>query len=227
MEKIIRTKFNLILISAISIFVMYIVDRFINPGYTYKSAIKLIVFLLVPIIYTYLDKNINIKSIFNIKSKRQFLMSIILGIGVYITIIGAYLVLRKFINLDNIKSILEQNLSLSKDNFIWVAFYISFINSLLEEFFFRGFMFLNLKKFQKKINAYLISAIAFAVYHVAIMANWFNPYLFILAMVGLFVGAIIFNFLNDKSENLFNSWLVHMFANFAINTVGFIMFGII
>ena len=59
------------------------------------------------------------------------------------------------------------------------------------------------------------------------MSNWFSPYLFILALTGLFVGGLIFDYINDKSENIYNSWLVHMFANFAINTIGFIMFGII
>ena len=35
------------------------------------------------------------------------------------------------------------------------------------------------------------------------------------------------NILNEKCENIYMSWLVHMFANFAINTVGCILFGII
>jgi hypothetical protein len=38
---------------------------------------------------------------------------------------------------------------------------------------------------------------------------------------------VIFNILNEKSENIYASWLSHMFANFAINTIGFILFGII
>jgi len=59
------------------------------------------------------------------------------------------------------------------------------------------------------------------------MGSWFNPIIFVVAMVGLFVGAIIFNFLNEKSRNIYNSWIVHMMANLSINTVGLMMFGIV
>ena len=34
-------------------------------------------------------------------------------------------------------------------------------------------------------------------------------------------------YLNDKFGNIYSSWLVHMFANFAINTIGCILFGIL
>ena len=132
-----------------------------------------------------------------------------------------------FISLDNIQDILSDNLNVSKSNFLYVAIYISFINSLLEEFFFRGFIFLNLNKTISRPKAYGVSAFAFAIYHVAILSNWFSPMIYIISMLGLFIGGLIFNWLDERNENLYSSWLVHMFANFAINTVGFIMYNII
>ena len=41
------------------------------------------------------------------------------------------------------------------------------------------------------------------------------------------VGGCIFNYLNEMNGNIYPSWFVHMFANFGINTVGFILFGVI
>ena len=67
----------------------------------------------------------------------------------------------------------------------------------------------------------------FAFYHVGMTSGWFNPIIYALSLIGLFVGGCIFNYLNEKCENIYTSWLVHMFANFAINTIGFILFGII
>ena len=58
-------------------------------------------------------------------------------------------------------------------------------------------------------------------------AGWFNIGIFVLALVGLMLAGIIFNFLDEKSESIYTSWVVHMFANFGINTVGFILFGMI
>lgn len=57
-------------------------------------------------------------------------------------------------------------MSVNADNFIYVALYISFINSLLEEFFFRGYVFLILKKDSSLKFAYGFSSLMFAFYHV-------------------------------------------------------------
>lgn len=225
--KKIKSISNLILLSIICIGMMAIVDGKINPGYLYKSGIKLSLFLTIPLLYAFVDKNVKLNTLLEVRSKKDLMSSILLGVGVFTIILGVYFILKNFIDLGTIQDIIEKNLNVNKNNFVFVALYISFINSLLEEFFFRGFIFLNLKKIASRGFAYTYSALAFAIYHVAIMTNWFTPSIFILTMIGLFVGGLIFNYLNDKSENIYNSWLVHMFANFAINTVGFIMFGII
>lgn len=222
-----KTIIYIFIITLISIITMSIIDAIINPGYIYKSAIKIIMFLIIPLIYISYDRNINIKDIFKVRSKKRLFASIFLGLLVYIIILGAYLLLKRFIDLNSIKNILGENLKVNKDNFIFVALYISFVNSLLEEFFFRGFIFLNLNKLIKSKHAYFISAFAFAIYHVAIMGSWFNPLIFVFAMIGLVIGGVIFNYLNVSNSNIYSSWLVHMMANFAINTVGFIMFGLI
>ena len=117
---------------------------------------------------------------------------------------------------------LLDNAGVSKENFLYVSLYISLVNSLLEELFFRGLLFLNLKHRSRRF-AYVFSAGAFAAYHVAMMIGWFSPVLWLLVMAGLFVGGLIFNWLNEKQESIYPSWLVHMFANFAINTIGFIL----
>ena len=82
---------------------------------------------------------------------------------------------------------------------------------------------MNLRKTSSRRFAYLFSAGLFAMYHAAMMIGWFSPLLYGLAMLGLTAGGIIFNWLNEKQGTIYVSWLVHMFANFAINTVGFIL----
>ena len=70
------------------------------------------------------------------------------------------------------------------------------------------------------------SAAAFAAYHVAILDGWFTWWVYGLCMLGLFLGGLIFNFL-DRNGSLLPSWLAHAGANLAINTVGCIMFGLL
>ena len=220
---------NLKLISLIIILIilMYIVDFHIQPGYFIKSIIKILLFLIIPTIYSINAKLISINGFFRIKSFKEIIRSLILGLAIYLFILTAYFVLKNFIDLDSIQNILSNSLKISKDNFVYVALYISFINSLLEEVFFRGFIFFNLNKTMTSSRSYCLSAFFFSVYHVAILSNWFNPILFVVALVSLFVGGLIFNWLNEKNENIYNSWLVHMFANLAINTIGLMMYNII
>jgi hypothetical protein len=56
------------------------------------------------------------------------------------------------------------------------------------------------------------------------MLNWFSLPLFALLLTGLFVGGLLFNFINERSNNIYSSWMVHMFANFAINAVGLMLY---
>ncbi len=206
---------------------MYFIESYIRPVYALKSIYKLIIFAGLPLIYCVFDKEIKFKEYFTIRNKKQIKLAAALGIGVYVFVQAGYFILKGFIDLNNIAIVLDNNLSINKDNFIFVSLYISFINSLLEELFFRGFGFLTLKKYSSENYSYIISAFTFSIYHVSILANWFNAIIYVVFIVGLFVTGLFFNRLNDRYDNIYNSWIVHMSANISINIVGFIMFGII
>ncbi|UJF15417.1 CPBP family glutamic-type intramembrane protease [Jeotgalibaca sp. MA1X17-3] len=222
-----KTTLNIMGIMTVSVLIMFIVEFYIVPGYIVKSILKVTLFLIVPLIYVGVDKSINLLDYFKIYSRKQFTSSIILGLSVYMLIIGVYFILTTYIDLSQIRELLYKSQDINRNNFFYVAVYISFLNSLLEEFFFRGFLFLSLNKTTTKPVAYLVSAMAFGIYHIGIMVDWFNIAIFLLALTALFAAGLIFNYINEKNKNIYNSWLVHMFANFALNTIGFMMFGII
>ena len=212
----------------LSTLLMCFVDGIISPPYIYKSIIKIVLFLLIPLGYflLYKDKGAYLKKLF-VPKKKDFLLALLLGIGVFAVIMIAYFFLGDYIDLNGIKESLTTGIGVTADNFVYVAIYISFVNSLLEEFFFRGYAFLILKEESGRKFAYIFSSAMFAFYHVGMTSGWFNILIYILSMIGLFIGGYIFNYLNEKCENIYPSWLVHMCANFGINTIGFILFGII
>jgi len=206
--------------------VMTVVDGIIVPDYHIKSLIKIIFFLGLPFTYFYFDRKADLKSLF-VPRKKGIKLALLLCLPIYIIIVGAYLLFKDIFDFSSITASLTQNIGVNKDNFIYVSLYISFINSLLEEFFFRGFAFLTLKRYVGLKPAMAVSAVAFAVYHIAMMSGMFTPWIFALSFIGLLAGGVIFNLLNLKSESVYTSWFVHAFANFGINTVGFMLFGII
>jgi len=212
----------IISVTIVCCLVMAFVDGILHPGYAVKSAIKVSMFMLIPFIVSIADKNISYLKLL-IPKKSGFVPAVMLGIGIYVLILGAYFVVSQFFDFSQIAGLLTENVGVTKDNFLYVSLYISFINSFLEEFFFRGFVFTNLKNLSGRKLAYIFSSALFSLYHVAMMIGWFSPILFILVMAGLMAGGMIFNYMNEKLDTIYSSWLTHMFANFAINTVGFIL----
>lgn len=203
--------------------VMGIVDAVIQPGYAIKSAIKIIMFLLIPIVYGLFLKEFNIKNLMK-PDKKGLCIALCLGFVIYGVVLGAYWIFKDVFDFSALTGSLNETTGVNKSNFIWVAIYISFVNSLLEEFFFRGFSFITLKKLTSRRFAYVFSSMVFALYHIAMMIGWFGLPVILISLVGLFIGGMIFNRFDEKSENIYLSWLIHMFANFATNTIGFILF---
>lgn len=205
---------------------MAVVDGIIKPHYAIKSGIKLSLFLVLPFVYSWVTKDIDLKSLFK-ADKKGIKMAFLMCIPVYIIILGGYMALKDIFDFSNITTTLTEGIGVNRNNFVAVSLYISFVNSLLEEFFFRGFAFMTLKKVSTAKFAYIFSSLMFALYHVAMMISWFSIWVYLIIVAGLIAGGMIFNYINSKSKSIYTSWFVHMFANFAINTVGFILFGII
>ena len=216
----------------LSIFVFSIavtfVDAVIHPNYFVKILIKILFFLALPLLFFLKNKEDfkDFKKLFVFK-KKGILTSFLLGLGVYSIILLGYFLSRGFIDFSKVTSNLTSGMGITANNFVYVSLYISLMNSFLEEFFFRGFGFITLKKYASRRFAYLFSSTLFAIYHVGMLIGMFHFAVILLLLTGLIVGGCIFNYLNEKNENIYSSWFVHMFANFAINTIGFILFGII
>ena len=205
--------------------IMGLIDAVIQPGYVAKSAVKLVLFLLIPLVYSMFNKECNIKSLVT-PDRKGFCMAFGLGVGVYAVILGAYLIFKDVFDFSALVGSLNETTGVNKSNFLWVALYISFANSFLEEFFFRGFAFLGMKRFFGRRFAYVFSSMAFALYHIAMMIGWFGLPVVLISLLGLFAGGMIFNRFDENNGNIYLSWLVHMFANFATNTIGFMLFAV-
>lgn len=208
--------------------VVCLIDAVLQPNYFVKIPIKIIFFLALPMLFFIQNKNDfkEFKRLFVLK-KRGILKALLLGLAVYTTILLGYLLTRNIIDYSNVTSSLTSGMGITANNFIYVSLYISLMNSFLEEFFFRGYGFMTLKKYTSQKIAYVFSSAVFAVYHIGMLLEMFNIGVLLLLLFGLIVGGCIFNFLNERNDNIYPSWFVHMFANFAINTVGFILFGVL
>ncbi len=199
------------------------VDAVLRPGYAAKSAVKLALFLGLPALYACFDRSFSPRALLRV-DRSGLRIALCAGAVVYAVVMAAFLLLRRVFDFSALTVNLTAQTGVDRGNFLWVALYISFVNSWLEEFFFRGFAFLTLKRAVGRGFAYVFSAGAFAAYHAAMMLGWFSPVLLLLALAGLFLGGAVFDRFDEERGNIWLSWLVHLCANFATNTVGFILF---
>ncbi len=206
--------------------IMALVEGLWKPGYALKSLCKLPLFLGLPLLFASQGLTQPVKTYFA-GWRKGLRLGLPLGGGVFLFLLGAYALLGPYFDFSAVTGALETNMGVTGRNFWLVSLYIALINSFLEEFFFRGFGFLSLSESLGWKWACLFSSLLFALYHVAIMASWFSLALFSLLTAGLAAAGLLFNWLDSRTNSLYPSWFVHICANLAINTIGFLLFGLL
>lgn len=110
--------------------VMGYVDAVWQPGYAIKSGIKIVLFGIMPFFILLKFTFSNFAEMFQLKWASVW-RSALLGVTVYIIIVGGYFLLRALIDFSNITSSLNDSVGVNASNFIFVALYISIVNSFL------------------------------------------------------------------------------------------------
>ncbi|MUV39838.1 hypothetical protein JNUCC1_03722 [Lentibacillus sp. JNUCC-1] len=151
---------------------------------------------------------------------RKWLRLLFLGGSSAAVILLAYIVLQPFLDLSMIKSDLTNRLGITPVGFIFVGLYITFGNSFLEEYFFRGFIFFNLPR----KTGYIYSPLLFAAYHIPMIILWFDLYQIVLCFIGLWLIGMIFQKVNEREGTIWSSWMIHVCADTMIIIIGLTLF---
>lgn len=112
--------------------------------------------------------------------------------------------------------------------FILLAVFYSAIHSLLEEYYWRWFVFGQLARGLRQPAAIAASSIGFAAHHFLVLGHYFGyvgatalfTWLFTLAIV---IGGAFWAWLYGRSGSLFGAWLSHALVDAAIFVVGYQM----
>lgn len=211
---------GIIIISFLACSIMTIVETVYQPSYFVKSVAKIFVFFISFAIYHKMFR-LEVKII---KPNSQVMkVCIFIAILLFFVILFSYIFIQNFIDMEQIKISLQEKEHITKNNFIYVALYISLINSFIEEAFFRGFIFYNMKENGQYTLGLFYSAFLFALYHIGILSNWFNPFVFITMILALFASGVILNWCTYKGDSFMCSWPIHIAANLGINVMGMII----
>lgn len=198
----------------VSIVVLLWIEQGLEVSYVWKTAAKALLFLIIPLILFRATRFPFLR--FRNTDRRSIGIAVGLGVVVMSAIIGTFLVLQTFIDLDAL--IADLTLSgITVTVFPFIAVYILFGNSIMEEFFFRGIL---PDLFGRSRLRFILPPLFFAIYHIAIFLPWFSLPILLLAVGGLWVGGVIFQLVNERSGTILSSWIIHLFADFGILLIG-------
>lgn len=187
--------------------------------YAIRAVGKIVFGILIPCIFAWMNKEIIIRKFLEFK-KEGMKTSVILALMTVAVVLIYFFATKKLIDYSGmIDSVVELSKG-SLINLLIIDFHIIFINAFVEEFFFRGFIYNNLKTIKFASG---ISSLLFAIYHTFMLFSWFNPFLGVASLIVLFVVGFIFVKLNEKTKNIYPSWIIHMSANLALNICGLIL----
>jgi uncharacterized protein len=109
-------------------------------------------------------------------------------------------------------------------SFLALAAFIAVAHSFLEEYYWRGFVFAELKSWLGTWAAVLVSSLGFTGHHVVVIHKYCPPDL-VWVLVPLFsgfvfVGGLLWAWMYQKNNSLAGVWISHFFADVAILAVG-------
>ena len=106
--------------------------------------------------------------------------------------------------------------------------FYTIIHSLLEECYWRWFMFGGLRRYCRLPTAIVISSLGFMAHHVVVLAKflgWFSPATWLFSC-GVAVGGAFWAWLYERSGKLYAPWISHMIVDAGIFLLGYqLVFG--
>jgi uncharacterized protein len=107
--------------------------------------------------------------------------------------------------------------------FIAVGVFYSLMHSLLEEYYWRWFVFGQMKELTKVSTAIVISSLGFMAHHVLVIGTYFgflSPATWIFSLC-VAVGGAFWAWLYHRSDSLLGPWLSHLLVDAAIFAIGY------
>ena len=156
-----------------------------------------------------------------------YAMAVGLGFAMSGLMMGAWLLLGKWIDADLLRDALEPVGLLDIRLYVVAAIYWILINSLLEEYVFRWFLVIKSEALVGPGNsAIILSALIFVVHHTVALAVFGFPWWAnLIASVSVFIGGAVFSWLYVRYRSVWIPYIAHAICDIVVFTVGaFIIF---
>jgi membrane protease YdiL (CAAX protease family) len=204
-----------------AIFSYFVIARVLPAPYSFKSLMKVILFLGIPAICLHIEQvgcKRELERLFRTKKREKRILLRILLVGSAI-IVAANLLAKPLIASFGIAGIMAEIKARAHTDaraFFGAMVHIPLVNALVEELFFRGFLFMHVFQQGYPRTAMLGSSILFSLYHLAMFRGWFPWPILIVILGALFLAGILLNQLLLTWQRITIGWLLHGLANLAV-----------
>ncbi|WP_434778232.1 lysostaphin resistance A-like protein [Neisseria sp. Ec49-e6-T10] len=153
--------------------------------------------------------------------KGGLLVGTLIGIGMMLIIWLAYLLFaRGNVDVGNFYTKLSVVGLTSIGYYLTISIYWTFINSLLEEYVFRFFIFRQSEQIWSAKIALIMTALFFTIHHTLALAAYVPLWQNILASTGVFIASIIWSWLYAHYRSIWPAYICHIFADIAVFSIG-------
>lgn len=162
---------------------------------------------------------------------------LVLGLGIgLLTVAGMYglyaLWLKHTVLFADTPALIREKLHgfglASPEGYIAFTLFLSLLHSLLEEYYWRWFVFGRLRRFMGFSPACALSSLGFMAHHVVVLA-FFLPGYFWTAVVPLSLciaaGGALWAWLFERTKSIYAAWLSHLLVDLGIFAIGYDILG--
>ena len=111
-------------------------------------------------------------------------------------------------------------------HYLLFAIFVSFIHSFIEEYYWRWFVYGQLRELVRPWMAHALAAIAFSAHHIIVTTQFFSPTLGIIFGLLVGVGGFFWSMLYQRQGTLAGAWVSHMVADIGLLAFGFYLAGL-
>lgn len=200
-----------------------------HPLFMYLLGATKVFLILSPILFwKYLQLPGSWKNFLSEINSRTPKRQIIIGVLMGIILSAPVLILFEWLPLDiRSEALLRISKKISllkiKDHYFTYGIVLCLVHSLLEEYYWRFFIFNAWKKvkFSSKAIPHLIAGFAFTLHHFSVTINYFDLKLGLLFGLGVWFAGVVWSFTYEKEKSLLAVWISHILIDIAILSIGF------
>jgi len=138
-----------------------------------------------------------------------------------IIVLAYWLLARDSLDFSELQSFVTRAGIDSPGKYLGLALYLTLVNSLIEEYVFRWFIFVQLRRLMVTGLALLASALVFTVHHSLVLSVYVPWHFNLLASAGVFSAGLIWSYLCQRYGSIWPAYLCHIGADIGVFMIGY------